>query len=177
MSLRNSLRNMNWSKVPAMLALCLVLFLAGQSVAYSQKPKKGKPVFSQSVAFNRDSIVVSDSIKAIRDSLHRVDSLFKVDSAAMQKHSSLEFPAFSTAKDSVGKEIKETSDKTGFAISHIDRATPQKYRIFDLQGSYIGMFFATPHQATQQVKNLVKENGIYLIKGVSGKATKIRISK
>ena len=101
MSLRKSLRNMNWSKVPAMLALCLVLFLAGQSVAYSQKPKKGKPVFSQSVAFNRDSIVVSDSIKAIRDSLHRVDSLFKVDSAAMQKHSSLEFPAFSTAKDSV----------------------------------------------------------------------------
>ena len=84
-----------------MLALCLVLFLAGQSIAYSQKPKKGKPVFSQSVAFNRDSIVVSDSIKAIRDSLHRVDSLFKVDSAAMQKHSSLEFPAFSTAKDSV----------------------------------------------------------------------------
>ena len=101
MSLRKSLGNMKWSKVPAMLALCLVLFLAGQSVAYSQKPKKGKPVFSQSVAFNRDSIVVSDSIKAIRDSLHRVDSLFKLDSAAMQKHSSLEFPAFSTAKDSV----------------------------------------------------------------------------
>ena len=92
---------MNWSKVPALLALCLVLLFAGQSVAYSQKPRKGKPVFSQSVAFNRDSIVVSDSIKAIRDSLHRADSLFKLDSAAMQKHSSLEFPAFSTAKDSV----------------------------------------------------------------------------
>lgn len=61
-----------------------------------------KTAFNQAVAYNRDSIApLSDSAKAILDSLHRADSLFKVDSAALQTKSSLKRPAFSTAKDSV----------------------------------------------------------------------------
>ena len=50
-------------------------------------------------------------------------------------------------------------------------------RIFDLQGSYLGTVFASPNQMVQQVKALVKENGIYLIKGPSGKAIKTRVTK
>ena len=40
-------------------------------------------------------------MRAVLDSIHIADSLFSIDSAAMMKKSSLERPAFSTAKDSV----------------------------------------------------------------------------
>lgn len=88
-------------KAYAVLLVLALMPIIGVSVSYAQKPKKGRGAFTQAVAYNRDSVVVSDSVKALRDSLHRADSLFKLDSAAMQKHSSLEYPAFSTAKDSV----------------------------------------------------------------------------
>ena len=77
----------------------------------------------------------------------------------------------------IGEEIKEPDDKTGLVVNHMDRATPQKYRIFDLQGSYLGTVFASPNQMVQQVKALVKENGIYLVKGTSGRTTKVRITE
>ena len=77
----------------------------------------------------------------------------------------------------IGEEIKEPDDKTELAINHLTLATPHKYRVFDLQGSYLGTIFAGPHQALQQVNALVKENGIYLIKGPSGKAIKTRVTK
>ena len=44
---------------------------------------------------------MTDSLRAVLDSIHRADSLFKIDSAALQQKSSLSRPAFSTAKDSV----------------------------------------------------------------------------
>ena len=75
----------------------------------------------------------------------------------------------------IAKEQQE--DKTKLAISHIDSATPQNYCVFDLQGSYLGTVFAEPSQASQQVKTLVKENGIYLIKRAQGYTKKIRITK
>lgn len=83
------------------VAFSLLFIFAGQGVSYSQNRKKDKNRFNQAVEYKKDSIVLSDSLRAIRDSLHRADSLFKIDSAEMQKHSSLDFPAFSTAKDSV----------------------------------------------------------------------------
>ena len=75
----------------------------------------------------------------------------------------------------IAKEQQE--DKTKLAISHIDSATPQNYRVFDLQGAYLGTVFAEPSQTSQQVKTLVKENGIYLIKNTQGFAKIIRITK
>ena len=61
-----------------------------------------KTTFSQAVEYNRDSVApLSDSLRAVMDSIHVADSLFKIDSAALQQKSSLDRPAFSTAKDSV----------------------------------------------------------------------------
>lgn len=83
----------------------ILLFLLAVPDLLSQdnKPKrKGKATFSQSVAFNKDSLPpLSDSLKHIRDSLHRVDSLFKIDSVALMSQSSIDAPAFSGAKDSI----------------------------------------------------------------------------
>ena len=44
---------------------------------------------------------LSDSLKAVRDSVHRADSIFRQDSIRMLSKSSLEAPAFTTAKDSI----------------------------------------------------------------------------
>lgn len=45
--------------------------------------------------------VMSDSLRILRDSLHRADSLFRVDSIRLMGQSSIEYPAFSKAKDSL----------------------------------------------------------------------------
>ncbi|MBR1871887.1 MAG: LPS-assembly protein LptD [Bacteroidales bacterium] len=80
--------------------LLLALSFTGMSQDDRRRGRQRK-TFSQAVAFNPDSVEVSDSIKAIRDSIHRADSLFKIDSAALQKHSSLDYPVFTGAKDKI----------------------------------------------------------------------------
>ncbi len=84
------------------LVLLISIALPGVSQDGKRQKRPPKQTFSQTVAYNKDSIPpLSDSLKAIKDSLHRADSLFKIDSAALQKKSSLDRPAFSTAKDSI----------------------------------------------------------------------------
>lgn len=85
-----------------LLALFISVTVPGISQDVRRQRRGQKQTFSQAVAYNKDSIPpLSDSLKALKDSLHIADSLFKIDSAALQKKSSLERPAFSTAKDSV----------------------------------------------------------------------------
>ena len=48
---------------------------------------------------------LSDSLKAVRDSVHRADSIFRQDSIRMLSKSSLEAPAFTTAKDSIVEDF------------------------------------------------------------------------
>ncbi len=64
-------------------------------------PKAEKPGID-SLSVNLDSLkAVQDSLQLIKDSTARADSLFRQDSVAMLEKSSLEAPAFTTAKDSV----------------------------------------------------------------------------
>ena len=51
--------------------------------------------------------VLSDSLRAVRDSIHRADSIKSVDSLSMLRKSSLDSPAFTVAKDSI---IEDFSD-------------------------------------------------------------------
>ncbi len=55
-----------------------------------------------SLTVNMDSLrAVNDSIRLVRDSIAKADSIFREDSAAMLEKSSLDAPAFTTARDSV----------------------------------------------------------------------------
>ena len=91
------------------VGLAVVLLTLFISVSWSGISQDGrtrrrlpKTTFSQAVAYNKDSVPpLTDSARAVLDSIHRADSLFKIDSAALQTKSSLKRPAFSTAKDSV----------------------------------------------------------------------------
>ncbi len=59
-----------------------------------------------SLSINLDSLkAAQDSIKFVRDSMAKADSIFRRDSAAMLEKSSLEAPAFTTAKDSIVEDF------------------------------------------------------------------------
>lgn len=87
------------------LLLCIILLLLCSSfTGLSQdgrRGRRGRATFNQAVAFSRDSIQIPDSVLALRDSLQKADSLFRIDSLALQQQSSLDAPAFTGAKDSV----------------------------------------------------------------------------
>ncbi|MCF0174391.1 MAG: LPS-assembly protein LptD [Bacteroidales bacterium] len=63
---------------------------------YSQAAVKTEPIPLDSLPQN-----VRDSLKAVADSTHRADSLFRADSTALAGKSSLDFPAFTAARDSI----------------------------------------------------------------------------
>ena len=50
---------------------------------------------------------ISDSLRAVRDSMARVDSLAAADSVNMLRKSSLEAPAFTTARDSIVEDFSD----------------------------------------------------------------------
>jgi len=87
-----------------LLVLIAVCFIAQAQ----QKPKgrsKDKPVLDVPIYKDTTVKVIPDSVKALLDSLHVVDSLMRVDSLEIMSHSSLEYPAFSTAKDSLVEDF------------------------------------------------------------------------
>ena len=67
----------------------------------AQRPRRSRePAFSSQIAEKK--VVLPDSLElARRDSIRIADSLFRADSAALMKSSSLRAPAFSAARDSV----------------------------------------------------------------------------
>lgn len=88
----------------AVVLLTLFISVSWPGISQDGRTRRRLPktTFSQAVAYNKDSVPpLTDSARAVLDSIHRADSLFKIDSAALQSKSSLKRPAFSTAKDSV----------------------------------------------------------------------------
>ena len=80
----------------------MLLALAFQSVDAQNVGRRGqRRVFSNAVPKTVREVVLDSAQIARRDSLHRADSLRRLDSAAMRSKSSLEVPAFSSAKDSI----------------------------------------------------------------------------
>ena len=107
----NIIKNPHFGSI--VLGLLIFLFLGLSFTGFSQddKRRRKKQTFNQAVVFNRDSVEIPDSVKALRDSLRIVDSLFKIDSAAMQAQSSLECPAFSAARDSIVQDFSNGQRK------------------------------------------------------------------
>ena len=70
-----------------------------------------------------------------------------------------------------------TDDRTNIMQNNLHIVSPQKYRVFDLQGAYLGTVLAVPHQITKEIKSFAKNNGVYLVKNEHGYTKKIRITK
>ena len=92
-----------------LLILFTLLILGGVDVFAQRRPER-KPLAGG--ARPHKEAAPPDSLElARRDSVHRADSLFRVDSLNMLKNSSLTQPAFSTARDSIVEVFTDGSRK------------------------------------------------------------------
>ena len=84
----------------AMLLLVFCSFtVSSQDDRRSRRGRRNIPAIEQ--VDSQAITELSDSARAVRDSIHRADSIFRQDSVKMLSKSSLEAPAFTTAKDSI----------------------------------------------------------------------------
>jgi len=149
-----------------LLVFSITISYTGRSQDNGRRQRRQpKTTFSQAVAYNKDSIPpMSDSLKAVMDSIHRADSLFKIDSAALQQKSSLKRPAFSTAKDSVVEVFSDGQRKIYYygdvTVKYDNMELSADYMEYDLK---TGTVFAkgTLDTLTGEVKGrpVMKEGG------------------
>ena len=92
-----------WGLVAIMLLVFASFTVSSQDDRRARRGRRGalaaEQVDTQAVP------EISDSLRAVRDSIHRADSIFRQDSIAMLSKSSLEVPAFTTAKDSIVEDF------------------------------------------------------------------------
>ena len=89
------------------LAAMLLLVLSSFSLSSQDDRRERRNRRSREALDSLETPVISDSARAVLDSIHRADSIEAVDSMNMLRKSSLEAPAFTTAKDSI---IEDFSD-------------------------------------------------------------------
>ena len=91
------------------LAAILLLVLSSFTVS-SQDDRRSRRLRQAAGEAVADTIAVpeiSDSLRAVRDSIARVDSLAAADSISMLRKSSLEAPAFTAARDSIVEDFSD----------------------------------------------------------------------
>ena len=85
--------------------------------------------------------VLSDSLLAARDSIARLDSINRVDSLAMLSKSSLEAPAFTTARDSIVEDFSNGNQKIYYygdvSVSYGNMKLTADYMEYDLKTSIL----------------------------------------
>ena len=90
-------------------AVIMLLVLSSFTVS-SQDDRRSRRARRAAAEAVTDTVAVpeiSDSLRAVRDSIARVDSLAAVDSVNMLKKSSLEAPAFTAARDSIVEDFSD----------------------------------------------------------------------
>jgi len=93
------------------LALLVLLLLSSFTVSSqddrrSRRARRGE-VLAESVADTLAVPEISDSLRTVRDSIARADSLAAADSLDMLRKSSLEAPAFTAARDSIVEDFSD----------------------------------------------------------------------
>jgi len=91
----------------ALILLCLCCLAYAQRPRRTDSNKKGTTTLEVPIYKDTTKKVISDSLKAVLDSIHVADSLYKLDSIALMQESSLQAPAFSEAKDSIVENFSD----------------------------------------------------------------------
>ena len=154
-------------KYLAAVALAVVL---GQGVSSAQRNRRDR----NRVEPPRDTAVTAlpDSVIAFRDSVHRADSIARRDSLDMLEKSSLDRPAFSTAKDSIITEFTGGQRKVyyygGATVTYQDMKLTADYIEYDMKtntvfargrkdettGEWVGQPEMTQGKATYKMEEL-----------------------
>ena len=91
------------------LAVIMLLVLSSFTVSSQddRRNRRARQNADEEVADTTSVPEISDSLRAVRDSMARVDSLAAADSVNMLSKSSLEAPAFTTARDSIVEDFSD----------------------------------------------------------------------
>ena len=121
------------------LFLSAALLLSYSSLLNAQLPRRQRGnVFSSQVAEKK--VVVPDSLElARRDSVRLADSLFRADSAALMKQSSIQAPVYSSGSDSV----KYETVADGSRIIHYYGNVDVKYQNMELTAERMDYYMKT----------------------------------
>ncbi|MBQ3766790.1 MAG: LPS-assembly protein LptD [Bacteroidales bacterium] len=118
------------------ITLVILAFLVGQVVCSAQLFRRNRDRV-QPPADTTAAAVLPDSVLAFRDSVHRADSIARRDSLDMLSKSSLERPAFSTAKDSIITEFTDGQRKVyyygGATVTYQDMELTADYIEYDMK--------------------------------------------
>ena len=113
----------------------MIAVILGQGVSSAQLLRRNR----NRVEPPRDTAatVLPDSVRARRDSIHRADSVARRDSLDMLEKSSLDLPAFSTAKDSIITEFTGGARKVyyygGATVTYQDMELTADYIEYDMK--------------------------------------------
>ena len=98
-----------WLKRASMMILMLLIFstldVSAQDSAKARR-NRNKAIAAKSLA-DTNKPVLTDSLAAVKDSIHRADSINRADSLDLLNKSSLDAPAFTTARDSIVEDFSE----------------------------------------------------------------------
>ena len=148
----------------------MLAVVLGQEISFAQRNRRGR----NRVEPPRDTVsaVLPDSVIARRDSIHRADSIARRDSLDMLEKSSLERPAFSTAKDSIITEFTGGERKVyyygGATVTYQDMKLTADYIEYDMKtntvfargrldeatGEWVGQPEMTQGKATYKMEEL-----------------------
>ena len=125
--------------------LIIALLLSCSANALAQRVKRARPgdavrIEQRELPESLDSLQLArlDSLKAARDSIAHTDSLHRADSLLMLEKSSLKFPAFSSAGDSIIESFKD-----GRRIAYYYGGVSVKYEDMELTANYMEYDMAT----------------------------------
>ena len=124
-----------------MLLIFSTLDISAQNVRNSRRAQR-KAALSEALA-DTSKLVLSDSLLAVRDSIHRADSIQKADSLDLLAKSSLDAPAFTAARDSIVEDFsngKQTIHYYGdVTVTYGNMKMTADYMEYDLKS---GILFA-----------------------------------
>ena len=161
---------MNLDRIWKYLAAIVLAVSLGQGVSSAQLLRRNRNRVEP--AQDTATVALPDSVIARRDSLHRADSIARRDSLDMLEKSSLERPAFSTAKDSIITEFTNGQRKVyyygGATVTYQDMTLTADYIEYDMQtntvfargrkdektGEWVGQPEMTQGQSTYKMEEL-----------------------
>ena len=161
---------MNLDRIWKYLAAIVLAVSLGQGVSSAQLLRRNRNRVEP--AQDTATVALPDSVIARRDSLHRADSIARRDSLDMLEKSSLERPAFSTAKDSIITEFTNGQRKVyyygGATVTYQDMKLTADYIEYDMQtntvfargrkdektGEWVGQPEMTQGQSTYKMEEL-----------------------
>jgi len=123
------------------LVLLMLLSFFGEAAAQNRIPRRRAGAGAYGVRVEKKITPPDSATIALQDSLHKADSLHRVDSLSLLSKSSLEMPAFSTAKDSIVEDFSNGQRKIYYygdvTVSYQDMKLTAEYMEYDMKSGTV----------------------------------------